>query len=93
MGRLHPQEIKLTHWFPSILVLGVISVLLMAFFNLFLFKIGVSGLILYFVALFLHSLKVNRNLKVALLTLPSALVQLGGYGLGFLTEKIKPNTS
>jgi len=89
VGRKHPTEIKLTHWFPSIFVMGILGVLLMPFFSLLLFKVGFIGLALYFIALFIHSLKVNRNLSVAILSMPSALIQLSGYGLGFLSEKAK----
>lgn len=93
VGKKHPKEIKLTHWFPSIFVMGVICVLLTPIFSLFLFKVGLFGLALYFIALFVHSLKVNRNLPVAILSIPSALIQLSGYGLGFLSEKVKSYTS
>jgi glycosyltransferase involved in cell wall biosynthesis len=93
VGRKHPKEIKLTHWFPSIFVMGIFGVLLMPLFSLVLFKVGLIGLALYFSALFIHSLKVNRNLSVAILSIPSALIQLTGYGLGFLSEKVKSHTS
>jgi glycosyltransferase involved in cell wall biosynthesis len=93
VGRKHPKEIKLTHWFPSIFVMGVVGVLLTPIVSLLLFKVGLIGLALYFTALFIHSLKVNRNLSVAILSMPSALIQLSGYGLGFLSEKVKSYTS
>lgn len=92
VGRVHPQEIKLTHWFPSFFVIGVIGVLLTPIFSSLLFMIGLTGLTLYFVALFAHSLSVNKNLGVALLSVPSAIIQLSGYGLGFLSEKVKSYT-
>ncbi|MEO7991418.1 MAG: glycosyltransferase [Chryseolinea sp.] len=93
VGRVHPQEIKLTHWFPSFFVIGIFCVLLTPIFSSLLFKIGLTGLTLYFFALFIHSLKVNKNLSVALLSIPSALIQLSGYGLGFLSEKVKSYAS
>ncbi len=92
VGRAHPQEIKLTHWFPSFFVIGIIGVLLTPIFSSLLFKIGLTGLTLYFAALFAHSLSVNKNLGVALLSVPSAVIQLSGYGLGFLSEKLKSYT-
>lgn len=93
VGRKYPKEIKLTHWFPSIFVIGVMGVLVMPIISSFLFKVGATGLALYVIALFIDSLKVNQNLIVALFSIPSAFIQLSGYGLGFLSEKVKSYTS
>ncbi len=93
VGRKHPEEIKITHWFPSVFVLGVAVVLVMPIFNFMLFKIGAFSIFLYLILLFIHSLSVNKNLAVALLSVPAAIVQLSGYGLGFLSEKLKSYTS
>jgi len=93
VGRKYPKEIKLTHWFPSIFVTGVIGVFTMPLISSFLFKLGATGLALYVIALFVHSLKVNGSLPVALFSVPSAFIQLCGYGLGFLSEKLKQRRS
>jgi hypothetical protein len=54
-----------------------------------LFKFGAVMFLLYLVAIFLHSLIENKNLSVAILSVPSALLQLWGYGLGFLNATLK----
>ncbi|HOX82776.1 MAG TPA: glycosyltransferase [Chryseolinea sp.] len=92
VGRKHPQEIKLTHWFPSLFVMGVAAVPFMLIFNPLLFKIGALSILLYLILLLIHSLSVNKNLAVAFFSVPAAIVQLSGYGLGFLSEKLKSYT-
>lgn len=89
IGSLHPEEVKLTHWFPALFLLGSIGLVLLPFFSLDLFKIGLTVFLVYLFAIFLHSLVANKSLAVAILSIPSALLQLWGYGLGFLNETLK----
>jgi glycosyltransferase involved in cell wall biosynthesis len=93
VGRSHPEEIKLTHWFPTIFSLGILSVPVVGLFNNTLFAIGASMFTLYFAAIFIHSLLVNKTLLVAILSVPSAFLQLWGYGTGFLLERTKSYTT
>jgi glycosyltransferase involved in cell wall biosynthesis len=86
VGKAFPHEVKITHWFPAFFVMGVFILLLSLFFSASLFFLGLSVLTIYFVAIFFHSYKVNKNLDVALLSIPSAWLQLWGYGIGFLKE-------
>jgi glycosyltransferase involved in cell wall biosynthesis len=90
VGKTHPGEVKVTHWFPTIFTLGSVSILLLPFFSWTLFFLAIVFYAAYLLAIFIHSLKINQNLSVALLSVPSALLQLFGYGLGFLEEKLKP---
>ena len=89
VGKAHPGEVKLTHWIPSIFLLGVFSLLVLPFLYSPLFFIGLFILIIYFLAIFIDSFRVNRDIEVALLSIPSAWLQLTGYGLGFLSEHFK----
>jgi glycosyltransferase involved in cell wall biosynthesis len=89
VGKVHPEEVKVTHWFPVFFTLGTIMLPLLYFTGGLLFPIGTSLLLLYLVAIFVHSLVVNRNFAVAGLSVMSALLQLWGYGLGFLLEKVR----
>ena len=90
IGSLHPEEVKLAHWFPTLFLLGSIGLVLLPLFSLVLFKVGITVFLVYLLSIFLHSLKENKSLSVAILSIPSALLQLWGYGLGFLNETIKP---
>ena len=89
IGSAHPEEIKLTHWFPTFFLLGSIGLLLLPLMSMGLFKFGAVMFLLYSLAIFLHSLRENKNLSVAILSVPSALLQLWGYGLGFLQATLK----
>lgn len=92
VGRIHPHEVKLTHWFPSLFFLGAfISLLLFPFspdFSAFL----MTGYLVYFLLVFLHAFLITQSFNVALLSVPSSAVQLFGYGIGFLKEWAKPYT-
>jgi glycosyltransferase involved in cell wall biosynthesis len=90
VGKKHPTEVKLTHWFPTIFVVGTISMLLSFFIDIKLFWAALSFFVLYLAAIMLHSLLTTKNLAVALMSVPSVLIQFFGYGLGFLKEKFKP---
>jgi glycosyltransferase involved in cell wall biosynthesis len=92
IGRVHPEEIKLTHWFPAAFTFGTVFLLVLPIISMSLFKIGTGLLALYLSAIFIHSLLENKNVAVAFLSIPSALLQLWGYGAGFLNEKIKNQT-
>lgn len=89
VGKAHPEEVKLTHWFPAIFTLAtlVLPALLLAGRTLFI--IGLGFFALYLLAIFIHSLVINRHAGVAALSVVSALLQLWGYGLGFMIEKVK----
>lgn len=89
VGKAYPHEIKLTHWFPTVFLLGTISLPVLPLVNVSLFRIGIILFVLYLLAIFVHSLKENKSLNVALLSVPAALLQLWGYGAGFLSEKFK----
>ena len=89
IGRIHPQEVKMTHWFPSLFLLGSILLLILPLINFPLFVLGAGLFFFYLFAIFLHALLENKDLNVALFSVPAALCQLYGYGLGFLKEKFK----
>lgn len=89
IGNRYPSELKITHWIPAFFTLGLLAVLCSALINIRLFMFGIAAFCLYLLAILLHSAIVNRNVLVALMSVPSALVQLIGYGSGFLIEKLK----
>lgn len=90
VGRAHPGEVKITHWLPTIFVLGTLSIPLWALISPVLFYGALGGWLLYLSVIFLHALGQNKDLRVAFLAVPAALIQLSGYGLGFLREWMKP---
>jgi membrane-bound ClpP family serine protease len=77
---LHPGSLKVVHTAPALLlVLGVV-LLVASLFCPWLLLLP----LLYAMLIFCDSLLKNRNLKVALLSVAAAAVQITGYGTGFL---------
>lgn len=88
VGAKHPGEVKWVHWFPALFTLGFLMMLLSPLvtrLGFYLYALGLS----YLFILFLDALRVTRSIRVAMLSVPSAIVQLTGYGLGFLAQKLK----
>jgi glycosyltransferase involved in cell wall biosynthesis len=91
IGKVYPKEVKLTHWFPAFFTMATILMVLLLPFSLKGFTIAFGLFIFYLSALFIHSWVINRNVFVAFLSIPAALLQFFGYGLGFLQETLKPS--
>ena len=77
----YPETFKLVHLLPAAFVIG--NLLLVAL-GIFLHWLWFMPIVLYVLMVFVDSLIKNKNLKVALLSVPAAYCQLFGYGLGFL---------
>ncbi|HYG00916.1 MAG TPA: glycosyltransferase [Chryseosolibacter sp.] len=89
IGEVFPNEVKVTHWFPTVFSAGMLALLVLPFIDARIFFFALAGFVAYLSAIFLHSLIQNKNLLVAALSVPSAVLQLSGYGLGFFGEWIK----
>lgn len=81
LEKRHPGTMKLVHLLPTVFTVGTIALLLLAPWT--------SGwsllpLFLYALLLCLDSAIANRSLRVGMLSIPAAFVQLMGYGLGFI---------
>ncbi|MDX9854486.1 MAG: glycosyltransferase [Tenuifilaceae bacterium] len=77
---LHPKSLKLVHTFPSLFTIGSMVLLLGAI----VCKWALLPLVLFCTIIFVDSLRENKNLKVALLSVPASFIQLTGYGTGFI---------
>jgi glycosyltransferase involved in cell wall biosynthesis len=88
IGSEYPQEVKLTHWFPTVFTLGMIISVILVFIVPWLGITAVMAYGIYFLAIFIDSLRAN-GMHVALLSVPAAFLQLTGYGIGFLREFVK----
>ena len=89
IGQVHPEEVKITHWFPALFTLATITLPFLWFAGDLLFAITLGLFSLYLFLIFFHSLLMNRNFSVAGLSVISAILQLWGYGAGFLVESVK----
>ena len=82
---LHPESLKIVHLLPAAFVLGSLILILLSFFCIW----ALLPLIVYFLALFFESLVFNHSLRIAGLSVLTSIIQLGGYGIGFLSAFIK----
>ena len=90
IGKQYPSEVKITHWLPTIFTLATLAMLTLSLVDLLAFIAALSAFALYLLIIFLHSLISTGNFMVALLSVPSALLQFFGYGAGFFFERLKP---
>jgi hypothetical protein len=89
IGKVHPEEVKLAHWFPALFTLGVVALPVLYVAGGALFHIAITLFLIYLLMIFAHALYTSRHFGVAGLSIISALLQLWGYGLGFLAEKFR----
>jgi len=88
VGNVHKGAIKFTHAIP---LLWVIGFFLSVFF--LLFSPGLGKLLIvcypaYFITIAISAYQSTSSLQIAILSIPTAIVQLTGYGVGFLREFI-----
>ena len=93
VGHVHPDAIKIAHWFPTLFLLSMFILPVITVFKTALGLTGISLLLIYFIAIFSSAWSTTGSLYVGLLSIPSAWVQLTGYGFGFLSEKFKKPAS
>lgn len=82
LTKRHPGTLKLVHLLPTVFLLGCIMLIMMSITMLSLWPL--LPLLLYAAAIIIDSYCQNRSLKVALLSVPAAFIQLCGYGAGFI---------
>ena len=77
---LYPGSMKLVHWLPAVFTVGAAALVVGSFFCPWL----LIPLALYLVALWVGALIAERNLRISLLAVAASMVQLAGYGTGFI---------
>ena len=96
LEKRHPGTLKLVHLLPTVFTVGVIALILISAvgralmhyvdrdqFYWMCFAPWIP-IILYSLIICIDSTIKNKSLKVGLLSIPAAFVQLMGYGLGFI---------
>lgn len=77
---IHPGSMKAVHTLPALMLLAGVLLLAVSFVYPWLLLLP----LLYALLLFFDSLAKNKSLRVALLSVAAAAVQITGYGSGFL---------
>ena len=83
---LYPGSLKAVHMLPALFVIGVAAMLAMALAvsAWWLLPLGV-----YLLAIFISALWSTHSVRISLLAVPASLIQLGGYGCGFIKAYIE----
>ena len=80
LEQLYPGSMKVVHFLPAVFTIGVIILLIASFFSpWFLIPLAV-----YLVALWIGGIIVTRSLKIGSIGVVASMVQLLGYGTGFI---------
>ncbi len=79
--KLHPHSLKLVHFFPSLFVLGLLGLIVLALIFSFYF---LAPMLLWIFLILIDSSIKNKSLVIGLLSIVTSFVQLNGYGLGFI---------
>ena len=96
LEKRHPGTLKLVHLLPTVFTVGVIGLILISAIGrvlmhyddvhrwFWLCATPWLPIIFYSLIILIDSTIQNKSLKVGLLSIPAAFVQLMGYGLGFI---------
>jgi len=98
----YPESLKLVHLLPMVFTVGMIFLFTLCITGIITMLTSVEGkwqttgcimtlcaalpIILYCLLIFADSTKVNNSIKVGLLSIVAAYVQLTGYGCGFINS-------
>lgn len=78
---LYPDSLKLVHCLPAVFVIGSLAMILLA---MFWHWWAIIPLAAYIVALFVTAVISTMSIKIGSLAVISSIIQLGGYGSGFI---------
>lgn len=78
---LYPDSMKLVHWLPAVFVVGVLAMVLLA---IFVSPWWLAPLALYLFMIWQSALVETSSPVIAFKAIPASLIQLGGYGCGFI---------
>lgn len=81
----HPESVKVTYWFPTVFLFGVIFSLVCSLFGQYLFLKILMG---YLLLIVIHSSVKNKSLKIGVMSVFATCIQFYGYGTGFLESTI-----
>ena len=78
---LYPDSLKAVHWLPAVFVLGVIALIIL---SLAISRMFIIPLAAYVIAIFVCASVSTKNIKIGALSIIASIIQLSGYGIGFL---------
>lgn len=78
----HPESLKAVHLLPAAFTTGVAAMLIAAAASMS--WLPVAPVAIYALLIGADSAAANKSLKIGVLGVAAAFVQLGGYGMGFI---------
>lgn len=78
---LYPDSLKLVHCLPALAVIIGLALVLLAIFVSAWFLVPIA---LYLVAIFVAAYIETEDVWISILAIPSSVIQITGYGLGFI---------
>ena len=78
---LYPDSLKIVHLLPAAFVIGSAILILLGIFISWLWFIPLTA---YLTAIFVMALATTRSVAIASKAVPAGIIQLGGYGCGFI---------
>lgn len=77
---LYPGSMKAVHWLPALFTLGAMAMIIWGFF----WKWALVPLLIYILALWIWGMISTRSVRIGTMGVGAAMVQLCGYGTGFI---------
>lgn len=78
---LYPGSMKLVHTLPAVFTIGSVALIVLSIVWRWWCILPLAA---YILALFVAALMSTKSLKIALMAVPASLIQLYGYGVGFI---------
>ncbi|WP_026934754.1 glycosyltransferase [Christiangramia echinicola] len=86
LNKWHPGSSKITYWFPSLFIIGLIFSIFMAIIGEYFF---IGAYLIYFLVIGIDASIKNRSIFIGILAIRAVMVQFTGYGFGFLNSTFK----
>lgn len=77
---LYPNSLKIVHLLPAAFVIGAVSLIGLSFWKWWF----ILPLLAYLLAIFVTAFISTKSLVIATKAVPASILQLGGYGCGFI---------
>lgn len=81
LDKWHPEYAKITYWFPTFFILGLLIAVVLLIFAI---DLPLKIYFVYFLIIFIVSSIQNKNLIIGFYSVKAVLKQFYGYGMGFL---------
>lgn len=81
LNKWHPETKKITYWFPTVFIVGILLSILLTFVNVML---PLYFILVYYMLAFSMACIQTKNIVVAFKSLIALTIQFFGYGIGFI---------